>query len=113
MFNQLEDVFRQLFGMSKLERFDKGVDFKKLRNQGATVLDVRTVSEFNEAHIEGAVNIPVEELANRMDELKDVKQPFLAHCRSGRRSGRATKMLNKAGFKTYNAGGYKYLVKKL
>ena len=113
MLNQLEDIYRQLRGLPKLERFDKGIDFKKLRDNGATILDVRTVKEFNEAHIEGAVNIPVEELKARIAEAKKLKQPVLAHCRSGRRSGRATKILNKAGIKTYNAGGYKYLIKKL
>ena len=113
MLNELEDIYRQLRGLPKLERFDKNVDFKKLRNEGATVLDVRTVKEFNEGHIENAINIPVEELKDRIAEAKKLKQPILAHCRSGRRSGRATKILNKAGIKTFNAGGYKYLIKKL
>lgn len=113
MLNQLEDFYRKLFGLSKLERFDKNIDFKNLRNEGATVLDVRTVAEYEAGHIENALNIPVEELKGRIDELKSVNTPILAHCRSGRRSAKATTILNKSGLKTYNAGGYKHLIEKL
>jgi len=61
------------------------------------VLDVRTVSEFNEGHIEGAVNIPVEELSNRLTEL-DKNDELLVYCRTGNRSATAVGILEDTGF---------------
>jgi rhodanese-related sulfurtransferase len=69
------------------------------------ILDVRTVSEFNSVHIEGAINIPLDELQERLDELgKD--DEILVYCRSGIRSSRAMKTLSNNGFsKVYNMLG--------
>ncbi len=61
------------------------------------VLDVRTVSEFNDGHIEGAINIPVDELANRLTEL-DKNNDLLVYCRTGNRSATAVGILEDAGF---------------
>ncbi len=63
----------------------------------ATLLDVRTVQEFNEGHVAGAVNIPVQVLRERMNELpKD--QTVVVYCRSGKRSAAAKQLLDAAGF---------------
>lgn len=69
------------------ERFD----------QGAYLLDVREPSEWNEAHIDGAVLIPLGELAARTAELP-ADQDILIICRSGNRSGQARDLLRTAGF---------------
>ncbi|UCH61666.1 MAG: rhodanese-like domain-containing protein [Fidelibacterota bacterium] len=72
------------------------------------VLDVRTPEEYDGplGHIEGARLIPVRELAQRLDELADVKdQPISVICRSGGRSARATRMLIDAGFQAFNVTG--------
>ncbi|OEH85240.1 hypothetical protein BHU72_06450 [Desulfuribacillus stibiiarsenatis] len=62
------------------------------------MLDVRTVEEYAEGHVPGTVNIPVEELESRLDELnKDTK--YLVICRSGKRSVTASEILVKNGFK--------------
>ena len=61
------------------------------------ILDVRTVSEFNDGHIEGAINIPVEEIANRLSEL-DKNDELLVYCRTGNRSATAVGILEDAGF---------------
>jgi len=61
------------------------------------VLDVRTVSEFNDGHIEGAINIPVDELANRLTELNK-NDELLVYCRTGNRSTTAVGILEDAGF---------------
>jgi rhodanese-related sulfurtransferase len=63
------------------------------------VLDVRTPSEFASGHIEGAVLIPVQALAQRLGELDEVKErPVFVYCRSGNRSTVAARMLVDAGF---------------
>ena len=72
------------------------------------ILDVRTPEEYDGplGHIEGARLIPVQELAQRLDELTDVKdRPIFVICRSGGRSARATRMLLDAGFRAANVDG--------
>ncbi|MGD8859671.1 MAG: rhodanese-like domain-containing protein [Myxococcales bacterium] len=73
---------------------------------GALLLDVRTPAEYASGHIDGAVNIPVGELRQRLDELPDSSQPIVLYCASGQRSGRATRMLREAGHEqAHNLGG--------
>jgi len=70
----------------------------ELVDGGALLLDVRTPGEFGAGHIEGAVNIPVAELASRLDELGDKSGGIVVYCRSGARSARASAILSGAGF---------------
>jgi len=56
------------------------------------LLDVRTESEYEEGHIEGAVNIPVQELSVRFDELSP-EDELLVYCRTGNRSAQAVDIL--------------------
>ena len=63
---------------------------------GAFLLDVREPSEWNEAHVEGAVLIPLGELSTRMSELPTDKDVLII-CRSGNRSGQARDLLRAAG----------------
>ena len=64
---------------------------------GLVILDVRTVAEYNDGHIEGAINIPVEELATRLSEL-DKNDEILVYCRTGNRSTTAVEIMKDAGF---------------
>ncbi len=61
------------------------------------VLDVRTSAEYDDGHIEGAFNIPVNELPDRLDELVKNSE-ILVYCRSGNRSSTAIRILNDNGF---------------
>ncbi len=72
------------------------------------LLDVRTLAEFRSeaGHIKNAVLIPVGELENRIQELESVKDnTILVYCRSGHRSGIASDMLIKHGFKVRDLQG--------
>ena len=69
-----------------------------LVDDGAHLVDVRTPGEFAAGHIDGAVNIPVQEIAERMDEIGKRDEPVVLYCRSGARSGRAKRILEQAGF---------------
>jgi len=72
---------------------------------GLVVLDVRTVSEFDSGHLEGAVNIPVEELSMRLSELNQ-KDELLVYCRTGNRSTTAVGILRENGFnRVYHMDG--------
>jgi phage shock protein E len=69
------------------------------------LLDVRTPEEFAEGHIEGAVNINVEEIHLRYDEIP-TDLPIVVYCRTGRRSGIASEMMAGEGFSNlYDIGG--------
>ena len=72
------------------------------------VLDVRTEEEFYGplGHIEGATLIPIDELTDRMSELRFVKDKTIyVVCRSGNRSGRGKDILNANNFTAVNVNG--------
>lgn len=67
--------------------------------QGALILDVREPQEFAEAHAPNAILIPLGELGARLQEIDAYKnKPVAIMCRSGRRSGIAAGLLEKAGY---------------
>lgn len=73
--------------------------------EGATLLDVRSVDEFVEGHLPGAMNIPVDELQARANELGNKYAPVVVYCMSGARSSRAKRTLEAAGFRSvHNLG---------
>lgn len=74
-------------------------------SEGAVLLDVRTPEEYREGHIEGARNIPVQQLAQRMSEVGPPDRPVVVYCRSGGRSQTAAEMLLRAGYQdVFNLG---------
>jgi phage shock protein E len=63
------------------------------------ILDVRSKKEYTEAHIPGAVNIPHDQLRDRMSEIDAAKTAeIVVHCKSGYRAGTAEKLLIEAGY---------------
>lgn len=78
---------------------DEGKDF--------VLLDVRTPEEYEEGHIEGALNIPLKELAYEVEnEIPDVETAIYLYCRSGVRVITAGHILYDLGYENvYNMGG--------
>ena len=63
------------------------------------ILDVRTVEEFSDKHIPGAINIPNETIGtDEIPELPDKDQLILVYCRSGNRSKQASEKLAALGY---------------
>lgn len=63
------------------------------------ILDVRTPEEFAEDHVPGAVNVPIDDLEQRITKvIKDKAQPLAVHCQAGGRSSRAKKKLEAMGY---------------
>jgi len=80
----------------------------KILDKNTFVLDVRTEAEFYGplGHIDGATLIPIDELADRMNELSSVKDKTIyVVCRSGNRSGRGKDILNANNFTAVNVNG--------
>ena len=81
--------------------------------ESATVIDVRTPEEFSDSHYPNAINIPLNELPQRLGEIKELKQPIVAYCRSGNRSGMAVSILKQSGLTdVYNGGGLSDLLQQ-
>ncbi|MDJ0765856.1 MAG: rhodanese-like domain-containing protein [Myxococcota bacterium] len=79
----------------------------------AIVVDVRTPKEYAQWHYPGAINIPVDEIESRVEELGDQDQKIVVYCRSGHRSRTAKKKLIEHGFAETLNGGSKSHMKKL
>ncbi|WP_026957331.1 rhodanese-like domain-containing protein [Aliagarivorans taiwanensis] len=75
--------------------------------QGAVLIDVRTLEEFQQGHLEGATLIPYQQIVAGAQQLGlKEDQAVVVYCRSGRRSGIAQQLLEQAGFnKVHNGGG--------
>jgi rhodanese-related sulfurtransferase len=77
-----------------------------LVKDGARLVDVRSPEEFASEHLDGAINIPVGELENRLSELEPKDQAVVVYCHTGIRSARAASKLAAAGFtKVADLGG--------
>jgi rhodanese-related sulfurtransferase len=57
-------------------------------------------------HVAGSINIPLQEIVARLDELKSMKQPIILCCASGNRSGQAEMYLRKQGIECENGGSW-------
>ena len=77
-------------------------------------IDVRTPKEFDGGHLEGAHNVPVEQIAGQISTLVPNKDtPVMLYCRSGRRAEQARKLLLQQGYThVENKGGYADLLKQ-
>jgi phage shock protein E len=77
-----------------------------IKEKKGTIVDVRTTEEFNGGNVLGSINIPLQEIDKRINELKSFKQPLVLCCASGGRSGQATQYLLQQGFECFNGGSW-------
>lgn len=110
LFGTAKDVVNMaaLVGLNVLNGEYKQVpvtEIRELQESDAFIIDAREAWEFEEGHIKGAVNIPLSEFRNRLDEIpKD--EPVYVHCLSSQRSYNMVKALNMRGFdNAYNLMG--------
>jgi rhodanese-related sulfurtransferase len=69
----------------------------RLVADGGVLVDVRAPSEFAADHLPGAINLPVDEVKGRKDELRQIGQPLVLYCSAGVRCHKAAKILRRAG----------------
>lgn len=83
----------------------------RLVSEGAVLLDVRTLAEWDKGHLDGAEHIPLGELPSKLKAVEaltngDKSKPIVLYCRSGARAGRAKEQLVAAGYtQVTNLGG--------
>lgn len=100
-------LFQNLIGLGSK------VVFTELMDKDATIVDVRRRDEFAGGHIKGSINIPLQELASKMNTI-DKNKPVITCCLSGVRSAAAKSSLKSNGFEVvHNGGGWKSLKMKL
>ena len=82
------------------------INLEDIIAQGALIVDVRTPEEYNDGHIDGSLNIPLDEIEKATSWLiKDV--PAVVVCASGSRSTVAKEILETRGYtKVYNGGSW-------
>jgi phage shock protein E len=71
-----------------------------------TIVDVRTYGEFMGGNVVGSINIPLNEIPARIEELKAMKTPLVLCCASGMRSGQAHHYLSQNNIECYNGGSW-------
>jgi phage shock protein E len=74
-------------------------------NQG-TIVDVRSHGEFMGGHVADSLNIPLNEIPERVQEIKRLKAPLVLCCASGNRSTQAQHFLSQLGLECYNGGSW-------
>lgn len=78
------------------------------KDGSVTLLDTRTQREYRYGHVDGFINIPVDDVRERLDEL-DKSKPVYVMCQSGLRSYIACRILTQNGYDCYNfSGGYRF-----
>ncbi|MBS1571134.1 MAG: rhodanese-like domain-containing protein [Bacteroidetes bacterium] len=101
------DFFKKLLGTET-------VDFADLKSKGAIIVDVRSKSEFESGHIKNSINIPLNNLSQQLNRLKNKEQIIITCCASGMRSASAKTILKNNGYtQVYNGGGWYGLQNKL
>ena len=83
------------------------MDIEKLiKEDNCVILDVRTPEEFQDGNVSGSINIPLGEIMDRLEEIKELKTPLILCCASGARSGRAAEFLSLYDIECYNGGSW-------
>jgi phage shock protein E len=102
------NTLKKIFGIGP------SVNYAELVKNGATILDVRSKSEYAGGHIQGSMNISVDTLRNNLGKLKDKNKPIITCCASGMRSASAKSILVANGFtQVHNGGGWNSLQNKI
>jgi rhodanese-related sulfurtransferase len=100
--------------IKKILGLQNPIDFKNLVKERARIIDVRTKQEYNNGHINGSINIPLDSLKNNLKSLGDKNAPIITCCASGMRSASAKAILKSLGYtNVYNGGGWHSLKNKI
>ena len=87
---------------------------KIIKETNCTIVDVRSHEEFMGGHVANSINIPLQTIPARIEELKGLNAPLVLCCASGMRSASAKSILKSNGFTSvHNGGGWFSLQSKL
>lgn len=92
---------------------DKSAQIEAFAAKNAVIIDVRNYEEFAGGHIQNSKNIPLQIIESKISDIKKLNKPVIACCRSGNRSGMATRILKRNGIECINGGSWQSLQSKL
>ena len=93
--------------------FGPSINYRMLVENDAVIIDVRTPQEFDNGHIKGSKNIPLNIIQTEVNKIKSWNKQVITVCQSGGRSSMAKSILKNAGIEVYNGGGWMSLQSKL
>ncbi|GEM56582.1 sulfurtransferase [Flavobacterium branchiophilum] len=93
-------IFSSIFGSNQ----DSQNQLASIINDNAFLVDVRSKDEYESGHVEGSVNIPLDQVQANMAQFKNQKN-IVVFCRSGNRSGQAKVILERNGIQNVTNGG--------
>ena len=99
-------LFKNLFSSGNSE------ELKSVIVDNAYLVDVRTPQEYADGHVEGSINIPLNQIPSQLNKFKNHKN-IVVFCRSGNRSGQAKTILEQNGFTNVVNGGTWQNVKEI
>jgi len=100
-------------GLFNIFKSDNTNDVSAYLEKGAIVIDVRTVAEYEDGHVEGSKNIVLDTIQNHIDEIKAFDKPVITCCRSGARSGNAESILKANDIDCINGGPWQNVAKHI
>jgi rhodanese-related sulfurtransferase len=77
-----------------------------IKDTNCTIVDVRSHEEFMGGHVANSINIPLQTIPERIEELKGLNAPVVLCCASGNRSGQAHYFLSQQGLDCHNGGSW-------
>lgn len=86
---------------------------KAFLNNDAVIVDVRTQKERNKGFIEDSIHVPLDQLKDTVEQLRQMNKPIIVCCESGIRSEKAAHYLRLHNLEAMNGGGWKSLKKLL
>ncbi|MDG2431561.1 rhodanese-like domain-containing protein [Flavobacterium sp.] len=79
---------------------------KLIKENKGTIIDVRSYTEFMGGNVVDSINIALNEIPERLEEIKKLASPLILCCASGNRSGQAQQFLTQNGIECYNGGSW-------
>lgn len=77
-----------------------------IKEKKGSIVDVRTRQEYSGGHVADSINIPLNEIQDRLEEIQNLESPLILCCASGNRSGQAQHYLSQKGIDCYNGGSW-------
>ncbi len=102
------------FHQSNMFSFLFGDKIKAALRNGAAIIDVRTVHEYDSGRIRGSINIPLDRIPASIARIKSMAKPIVFVCDSTADSGTAARILKQSGLKqVYNGGNWERVLRKI
>ncbi|HEX6194162.1 MAG TPA: rhodanese-like domain-containing protein [Chitinophagaceae bacterium] len=100
-------MFDFLFGFGRHK-------IKDALRQGATIVDVRTVHEYDQGRLRGSINIPLDRIPASTERIRQMKKPVIFCAAGDGRSGNAANFIKREGIKeVYNGGNWEKLLQMI